>query len=262
MPSRLLENINSLNLSVRSFININDLFLPIIVDIKNIVDKEEEIEYYKVVFMENKDDFKYAVDTTENIFEDQIKNYEIKKKLLFIHKFIDFEIIDSSNNNVGITMNKLFDYDITNGESFVNMIFSLPNFYNEEDIIKAVYEINFYIGRIKNKFIEKAKQIFDWDREFPIVRLESDNLIDPNLKKHATYPFAMLELQCVSEYPMAIWFSENYGKAYDEWSWREKELKKMYITMKNRLESYTERIIAYSSEQKRNSSNNRTRQSR
>ena len=58
------------------------------------------------------------------------------------------------------------------------------------------------------------------------------------------YPIGLMELQQVSEYPMSIWFEENIGKSYNEWSWREKQLKKMYITTKVRLENFRELVKA------------------
>lgn len=245
-----MNSLNDFNISVRSFINLNDLIFPIKVHIKNIVDEKEDEEYYKVNFIENKNDFKYSIETENTLFKEEFEATSLKKKLKKIHIHIDFEMVNYNNLNISQIVNQLYGYNIIEFDEFVNFIYKTPGFFNAEDITKAIYEINFYIGRIKNIFIEKAKNIFDWDRNFPKITLKSDSIIDDAHKKFMIYPEIMTELQPAAEYPMNIWFEENVGKSFNQWSWREKELKKIYITMKSRIESFTERSIQYNNEKK------------
>ena len=64
-----MSSLSDFNISVRSFINLNDLIFPIKIHIKDIVDDEDEEEYYKVNFIENKDDFKYSINTDDEYFK-------------------------------------------------------------------------------------------------------------------------------------------------------------------------------------------------
>jgi hypothetical protein len=58
------------------------------------------------------------------------------------------------------------------------------------------------------------------------------------------YNYVMTSLQSVSEYPMSIWFPENIGKAYTEWSWREQEIKRMYVTAKHMKDGFKDTVKA------------------
>lgn len=255
-----MSSLSDFNISVRSFINLNDLIFPIKIHIKDIVDDEDDEEYYKVNFIENKDDFKYSINTDDEYFKEEYEATKLKKKLLKIHKFIDFEMINYDNKNIAYSLKLIHGYDISNFEEFVDFIYTTPGFFSPDDITKSIFEINFYIGRIKNKFIDVAKNKFDWDRNFPNLKLKSDGMIDEYHKKFMVYPELMTGLQPVSEYPMNVWFEENIGKAFNQWSWREKELKKIYITMKSKIENFSERAIHFNREKdEQNHKNTRRR---
>ena len=58
----------------------------------------------------------------------------------------------------------------------------------------------------------------------------------------------MITFQTASEFPMQIWFSENIGKGFYDWSWREHEAKRIYITQKHKIEDFKESVKAYNIE--------------
>lgn len=238
-------NFNKLNFAKRSFIKINDLFLPIIVNINNIYDNETEIDNYIVNFITNKNnEFKYEIDLTNSPFQKQIEAYDFMNKIKFIYKYIDIDIIDYNGTNIGEAYNKLLNYDISKFDNFYKYIVNTDNI-TEDDITKAIFQIQFLIVKCKNIFIERAKEYLDFDRVFPNISLKHGNSVYMNkYNKTMLYPMGMIELQTVSEYPMDIWFEENKNKAFSEWSWREKQLKKMYITMKVKIENFRELVKA------------------
>lgn len=236
---------NNLTFSIRSFTMLDDLFFPIIVNISNIYDNNfPEIIEYKVNFISNKDgELKYEIDKTDFPYKEQIELFELKNKIYFIHSFIDFSLINTNNENVSALIKKIYNLDITKKEDFFTYFINNSNI-KEEDITRIMYEINFLVIKCKNIFIERAIDYLDFKRQLPGITLDKKSQLIDQYKDYMEYPIGLMELQQVSEYPMSIWFEENIGKSYNEWSWREKQLKKMYITTKVRLENFRELVKA------------------
>ena len=224
---------------------LNDLFFPIIVSISNIYDNQfPEIMEYKVDFISNKNgELKYNIDKTDFPYKEQVEISELRNKIYYIHSFIDFSLINVYNEHLGDLTKKVLDLNISNKEDFFIYIMQNDNIH-EDDIIRIMYEINFLIVKCKNIFVERAIKYLDFDRVLPGITLDKKSQLVDQYKDYMEYPIGLMELQQVSEYPMSIWFEENIGKAYNEWSWREKQLKKMYITAKVRIENFRELVKA------------------
>lgn len=224
---------------------LNDLFFPIIVNISNIYDNQfPEIMEYKVDFISNKNgELKYNIDKTDFPYKEQVEISELRNKIYYIHSFIDFSLINVYNEHLGDLTKKVLDLNISNKEDFFIYIMQNDNIH-EDDITRIMYEINFLIVKCKNIFVERAIKYLDFDRVLPGITLDKKSQLVDQYKDYMEYPIGLMELQQVSEYPMSIWFEENIGKAYNEWSWREKQLKKMYITAKVRIENFRELVKA------------------
>ena len=224
---------------------LNDLFFPIIVNISNIYDNQfPEIMEYKVDFISNKNgELKYNIDKTDFPYKEQVEISELRNKIYYIHSFIDFSLINVYNEHLGDLTKKVLDLNISNKEDFFIYIMQNDNIH-EDDITRIMYEINFLIVKCKNIFVERAIKYLDFDRVLPGIILDKKSQLVDQYKDYMEYPIGLMELQQVSEYPMSIWFEENIGKAYNEWSWREKQLKKMYITAKVRIENFRELVKA------------------
>lgn len=224
---------------------LNDLFFPIIVNISNIYDNQfPEIMEYKVDFISNKNgELKYNIDKTDFPYKEQVEISELRNKIYYIHSFIDFSLINVYNEHLGDLTKKVLDLNISNKEDFFIYIMQNDNIH-EDDITRIMYEINFLIEKCKNIFVERAIKYLDFDRVLPGITLDKKSQLVDQYKDYMEYPIGLMELQQVSEYPMSIWFEENIGKAYNEWSWREKQLKKMYITAKVRIENFRELVKA------------------
>ena len=224
---------------------LNDLFFPIIVNISNIYDNQfPEIMEYKVDFISNKNgELKYNIDKTDFPYKEQVEISELRNKIYYIHSFIDFSLINVYNEHLGDLTKKVLDLNIYNKEDFFIYVMQNDNIH-EDDITRIMYEINFLIVKCKNIFVERAIKYLDFDRVLPGITLDKKSQLVDQYKDYMEYPIGLMELQQVSEYPMSIWFEENIGKAYNEWSWREKQLKKMYITAKVRIENFRELVKA------------------
>lgn len=236
---------NNLTFSIRSFTKLNDLFFPLKIDISNIYDNNfPEIINYKVDFISNKNnELLYNVDFTEFPYKREAELYELKCKIYFIHSYIDFSLINEYNEDISKLIITQHNLNIKDKEDFFKYITLNPNI-NEDDIARIIYEINFLIIKCKNIFIERAIEYLDFDRVLPSIVLDKKSQFLESNKEYMEYPIGLMELQQVSEYPMNIWFEENKNKAYSEWSWREKQLKKMYITCKVKLENFKELVKA------------------
>ena len=51
-------------------------------------------------------------------------------------------------------------------------------------------------------------------------------------------------MQSIIEFGQNVIYSENKGKAFEDWSWREKYVRKMYLDLKARTDEYIEKIKA------------------
>lgn len=229
---------DKLNISIRSFTEVGGLIFPLKICIKDISQEREDIIDYKVEFISNKDDdFVYNVDTTQSPFYKEIEMLDLKQKTDHLFKFIDHSIRDAKGKSVCDYLN------IYTSDDFFEFIVD-NEFISIDNVIKMLYEVNFLVAKVKGMFLERAMDFLDWNRHFPNIKLKQESRIPESFKEATMYPSSMIGLQTVSEYPMEVWFSENVGKSYSEWSWREVELKKMYITMKTRIENFRELLKA------------------
>ena len=236
---------NNLTFSIRSFTQLNDLFFPLKIDISNIYDNAfPEIIEYKVDFISNtNNELKYEVDLTDFPYKKQVEMYNLQQKIYFIHSYIDFSLINEDNSDISELFKTKYDLDIKNKKDFFTYITNNPNI-SENDIARIIYEINFLIIKCKNIFIQRAIQYLEFDKVLPPIILDKKSQFVESNKEYMEYSIGLMELQQVSEYPMSVWFEENIGKAYNQWSWREKQLKKMYITSKVKLENFKELVKA------------------
>ena len=261
-----MQNINMLNIVVRSYTKVNDLIFPLKIDIKNInySDLSEEI-FYKVDFISNKNgEYVYNVDTVNNKFEEELEFIRLKNDILYIYKFIDFDIQDYQGKTVFDYLNIIYKnkYNLNTEEGFVNFLLNEPIF-DKKIIERILYEINFLIIKVKNMFYERAIKYIDLERNMTPIKIKGfQTHVPANIYAEIIYPKSMIELQPVFEYPTQILFPENVGKSFAEWSWREVELKKMYLTMKSKIDSQKESIKAQEIEMQRDADSNNKKRGR
>lgn len=221
--------------------------LPLLVDIAHIKHSTNEVIDYKVSISGDS----LTIDYTSSPFKSDVLYSALVKKIRKIWNCIDFELAEES------IIGKL---NIDSFDEF-EILCLHTDLCTLDQIFSACEEILYYEEKLRKMFINNCVEMFDIEKEFPKITLEEDvssRYIQQYLK-HFSYPTAMNGLQVVSEFPMQTWFPENTGKAFMEWSWRELECKKIYMSVKNATENFRELVKSKALEVGRNESNNKRR---
>jgi hypothetical protein len=219
-------DLQDLNIAVQSWFefHINDQVynIPIYVHIKDINDYDEKNIPYKMDILRT--DFR--LNLTDNPFNDYYLRYNLLKEMDYYFQFIDRRKLFKDENG------KYVDF-------FTYIGFDLREEIDEGTFIGLRNEIQYYINYTKIQFIEKCKLLFDFDREFPEHYKAEDSKMPEDVKENMAYPLGMTMVQGSIEYPSNVIFPENIGKSVVEHSFREIQLKAMYIHMKNKIESFS-----------------------
>ena len=137
------------------------------------------------------------------------------------------------------------------------MYFSFDEFYeycmesydvSYESLYLASNEILYHIQQIKTEFRQKVIEMIDFDKKFPEVPKSPDDdkyNVPEHMKEGFKYTETMVILKSCFDNNGKIYFKENIGKSYEEYSWREKELILLYDTNKSKIDNYTESVKAY-----------------
>ena len=233
--------LQSLNIAIESYFVLNDnLTIPLYIDIADINDYEYNTETYKVDILRQN----VRLDITENPFESQIIKYKIQEILNYYFKFIDTrKLFENSTLNFFAYLEKynIDKYDI----------------FDEAEFQRFRNEVTFYINRVKNKFLDTAKELLEYDREFPEQYKPKENDMPQDVKDNIVYPIGMTMIQGDIEYPSNIIFPENIGKSVSEHSFREVQLKAMYLHMKNKIEGFLNSYQSWKMEKDRPKDNNK-----
>ena len=221
-------DLNKLNMAIESYVEIKGVIIPLYIHLKDINDYKEHIEFKKIEII--RDNIK--LDKTEHPFRKQIELY---KKMQEIKYYLDF--IDNRPIFNGKTWKEVFlgidkDDDIVDG--LVKIGFSLFDF------IKLKNEIGYYIQYLKKECVKTIIELLDYERAFPNITLKDNKM--KQYENYMTYTQHMSILQNAFEYTNAVLFPENLGKAYFEYSFRELQLKVMYISMKNKIEGFINKV--------------------
>lgn len=236
----------TLDIQERSFTEVKGLSFPLLVHVKDIKSSYTENLLYKI----NITDFQvgkidYSVDLTKSPFEDQYGFEILIDRLKFIYNFIDWELYD-------FDLVKFKDATgIYSEKDFLEFVLK-KHFFTLEDIVKIETELSFLIGKVKIEFINRLKKIIPVEEKFPEVKLKKDNSTKDTPKEwleYMSYDYNMITLQQASEYPMSVWFTENIGKGFFDFSWREQEAKRFYLTQKTKIEDFKEIVKAWNLDQ-------------
>lgn len=229
------------NIKRYSCVNIGSLQLPICISIENIMDSDDlSFEYSddKIMFYNENGTMQVAKDNTTDFFYGKFKKQLSDIKIIeFIYKYIDFYNIKKLKLEF--------------------MYFSFDEFYeycmesydvSYESLYLASNEILYHIQQIKTEFRQKVIEMIDFDKKFPEVPKSPDDdkyNVPEHMKEGFKYTETMVILKSCFDNNGKIYFKENIGKAYEEYSWREKELILLYDTNKSKIDNYTESVKAY-----------------
>lgn len=248
MKRSSIENnlyLQNLNMVIKSHAFIGKYFpIPLKISIEDVRPTTESPTYIKLDMFQDGDNIGLIEDSLykESVF---YHCYEVEKVIStidFIYKFIDWDLITPDLETYRDV------YGVYNLKDFREFILNC-HFITMDDL--KFLEINVYnlIGKLKTEFSDKLVKIFNYDDTFPKIPMKKDDfIVEDSWLPYMSYDYNMITFQIASEFPMQIWFSENIGKGFYDWSWREHEAKRIYITQKHRIEDFKESVKAYNIE--------------
>lgn len=230
-------NLYKLNMYIETWTTINNVDIPIYIDIADINEYEEYSLNNKVEIVGDK----ILIDYTDNPFKKQLDDYKTIKDIKYYLKFVDNRKLFDGKSWIEMMSNN-FGTDIYTGMQDIGL--SLDMF----KILKN--EIVFHIHKLKTKCLQIIVDLLDYDRDFPNIHLKDtdSSKLMKRYKEYLNYTQHMSLMQNAFEYTDSILFPENKGRAFFEYSFREINLKVMYISMKSRIESFINTLQSKSME--------------
>lgn len=221
------SDLSKLNIYNETYVTINDIDIPIYIHIRDIKPFDSEhVNNFKLDIIQ--DDMR--VDETDSPFEGYYKKHKQEKKIRYYLQFIDNRPIFDGKTWLQHMLSDNYSDDILLSMDKLGMSYSM--------YIRLVNEINAYIQNIQAKCLEVIKDVIDYNREFPNITLKKESGLK-QYQEYLSYSQAMSVLQSNMEYTNSTLFEENIGKAFFDYSFREIYLKVMYISMKNKIEGFT-----------------------
>lgn len=153
-----------------------------------------------------------------------------------IYDFVDFENMDFVEYAT-----KIISRD---KNTFITNLVS-SDIINIEDMVSAYQEILYYISKVKSEWIEDVHKYFDIFYEYPTKELPKSDFdytktkIYSKYKENLSTPICLIDSQILIE-DNSVVFQENIGRATYEYSWREKEFKRLYLKKKTDFENFSE----------------------
>lgn len=231
------------NITRYSSIEIGSLRLPICISIDKIMDDY----FYEIPEYETTKRDIIALEGKDVLIEDQVNSdffygkfkdiLRISKVLKIIYSFIDNESLKIANINALIFSESEFISTIINTSGVT-----------QKDILNTFYIILSFIKDIKNEFRENAIKLLELLKEFPEIPKGQDDdkyKIPKQYLEFLQYSQSMVSMKTCMDYNGDVYFHENVGKAFEDYSWREKELRKIYDTNKSKIDGFTEAVKGF-----------------
>jgi hypothetical protein len=224
---------------VYSHVVLGGLKVPLHIHISKIQDTEKYSvpKYNNVIkfdFEKNLEDQTFDHDFFYGKFKELLQMRFILSK---IYEFIDLDSI----NYLGY-LDAFIDF--TTKESFVDRIIQDEN-TDIYDLQKAYQELLYYITKVKEMFLNDAIEKLEALKEYPDIPTDNDpskTNTHKKYKQHMSIGYEMISLQCLIEHSGEILFPENKDRAATEYSWREKELRRLYMKRKTEHDNFTEAV--------------------
>ena len=233
------------NITRYSSIEIGSLMLPICISMDKIKDdhfyevSEYIVDKREIRTVEGKDVLvKDDTQSLTHFFYGKFKDVlRISKIIEIIYGFVDIESLEIIGLDSFIFSEKEFR-DICLNTSGVSQKDILDNFYIILSIIKEM----------KDEFRKQLIEATELLQEFPKIPKNPDDdkyAVPKQYIEYLNYPSAMVHLKACIEYSGEVYFKENLGRAFDDYSWREKELRKIYDTSKSKIDGFTEAVKGF-----------------
>ena len=226
------------NHEVYTHINLGGLIIPLHVHISKIRDAED----YELPKYNNLIKYNHAEKTEDRTEISQFfyGKFRTEKQMLFIcsiiHDFIDLESMEQFGYLTSIIPK--------DKKEFSRMIIEWDAIAIH-DLSEVYQEILYYISKIKNDFTKEAIESIDLLKVYDEIPSKYDYTQTPSYKKYKgemSLSFNMITLQSAFDHVGDVLFPENIGKAFTDYSWREKTLRRMYLKKKNDFDRFNESL--------------------
>lgn len=199
---------------------------------------------------------KYAVPKYDNVikydFEDDVED-ETSDHDFFYGKFREllqmrfiigklYEFIDLDTISYLGYLENIMDF--SSKDSFIDRILTDGN-TDMQDLQKAYQELLYYITKVKNIFLQETVEKLDALKEYPKIPTENDptkTKVHKANKEHMCIGYEMISLKTLIDYKGEVLFPENINRAATEYSWREKELLRLYMRRDTEHDNFTESV--------------------
>lgn len=138
---------------------------------------------------------------------------------------------------------KIFDNDSKNFLEFHNLkkIEELLDYLDIQDMGKIIMDIQEGINKVIDRFMKVLIFNMELDLDIPSSgKYEDDDKMPEDLSTFLQYTSEYIEGQILMEYNSNPFFKENKDKTPSEWSYREWEYRKAYVTLKSKKDSASE----------------------
>ena len=234
----------NLDIEYYSYINLlgGELRLPLHIHISKIKDSSfytipnyADEKLLKIDFIEKGENIEYVRDETPHFFYGKFQGLLISIwQLEILYEFIDFKAMKYVPNLEKWVLSK---------NEFIQMFLESGVIDNIE-LNRVFYELTYYMQKIRLEFDELVIQEIGLNTEFPQIRLDDPNEPPSEYKPFMSYNRNLVDLQTALEYTGCIYFEENRNRCYNDYSWREKELRRLYTTQKTRIDNFCETVKA------------------
>jgi hypothetical protein len=224
-------NFSEFDETIYSYFYINEnICLPLRIDIADIKVYSNSYKFLKC----KKEDNKIIIDKRDNPFKDDYEYYLLKQEIrkFLIHIDIKSKLFDNQNLLEYLKvkdLDELIDYLLEYLEVPIQTISNLKN------------ELEFYIDILKGNFIDKVQKYLEINKNPKEFKPDLKGVNPKDFDTHFTQSY--IKLQSMIEYHNSTpLFSENIGKAYSDWSWREIQTRLMFLTRKNQVSTEENRM--------------------
>ena len=224
---------NEFNETIISYFYLNDeIAIPLKIDIADINFNADNTKFLKA----KKENNNFIINKNKNPFQDNYDYLIFKNEIKKYLKFLDFNSKLFENNTLTLleyfnlkNIDELLDYFIKYLEVPISKFLDLKN------------EIELYKEILMGNFMERLKEYMQYNEDLPEFKpdLKGVSADKFDLKTSQTY----IKAQSIIEYHNAtVFFPENLGKSYSEWSWREIQVRLMFLGRKNQVDSENNRL--------------------
>ena len=244
----LNHNFSEFNIALNSYFKINEYFvIPLRIDIKDINFKD-----YDEIFLNiDKSNNEIVIDY-DNPFLEALEKSKLKKQFINVFKFINTydDLFEEGNIFQHLDINsheQLFDYFCSIGFTENEFMALHKKIIDDVNLVSDIFmkRATKYIRLNQDKKIDRGKPVFNNSSKADIKNYD--------IEQTQTYTKLQTMMEYHNETPL---FPENINKAYSEWSWREIQLRLMYVMRKsiidNEIESFKADSMPRMEEEKTN----------